>query len=83
MAFPSSQVSAEAAIGEPDRTRQAPSQPTPRVLHGLSVNTEPSRAGMSAWAPAFMIPRAVTNRPSPTMSAPILFAARWMRSGPR
>ena len=48
MAPPSRKVSDEAAMGEPDRTRQAPSQPRPSVLQGLSVKIEPSRSGMSA-----------------------------------
>ena len=65
MAPPSSRVSAEAAIGEPDSTMQAPSHPSPRVLHALSVKIDPVSAGTSAWAPAFISPRAVTNRNMP------------------
>ena len=56
MAPPSSRASAEAAIGEPDSTRQAPSQPRPRVLHALSVKIEPSRVSFSSLAPAFIRP---------------------------
>ena len=66
MAPPSRRASDDAAIGEPDRTMQAPSQPRPRVLQALSVKIEPSRVSLSSLAPAFMRPRAVTNRNSPT-----------------
>ena len=66
MAPPSSSVSDEAATGEPDSTMQAPSQPTPRALHALSVKIDPSSVGMSDVAPCFIRPRAVTKAPRPT-----------------
>ena len=66
IAPPSSSASDDAATGEPDSTRHAPSQPSPNVLQGLSVNTDPSRLGISAATPAFIVPSAVTNSPSPT-----------------
>ena len=44
---------------------QAPSQPTPRALHALSVKIDPSRVGMSDVAPCFIRPRAVTKAPRP------------------
>ena len=66
MAPPSSRASEEAAIGEPDSTTHAPSQPRPSVLHALSVKIEPSRVSLSSLAPAFISPSAVTNRNSPT-----------------
>ena len=65
MAPPSSSVSAEAATGDPDSTMHAPSQPSPSVLQALSVKIDPSRVGTSSAAPAFIRPRAMTNRPRP------------------
>jgi hypothetical protein len=65
MAPPSSRASDDAATGEPLSTRQAPSHPRPRVLQALSVKIEPSSEGISSAAPAFISPRAVTNRARP------------------
>ena len=66
IAPPSRSASAETAMGEPDSTMPAVSQPRPSVLHGLSVKIEPSSDGTSSAAPAFISPRAVTNSPNPT-----------------
>jgi hypothetical protein len=66
MAPPSRRASDEAATGDPDRTRQAPNHPSPRVLQALSVKTEPSSEGMSSAAPAFIRPSAVTNSARPS-----------------
>jgi hypothetical protein len=69
MAPPSSKVSDEAATGEPERTRHAPSHPTPRALQALSVKIEPSSDGIRERAPSFITPRAVTNSARPARAS--------------
>src|SRR5687767_14525721 len=57
-------VRAEAATGEPDRTRRAPSQPRPNVEAALRTRNPWSFRTLRLAAPVFMIWRAPMNRKS-------------------
>ena len=66
----SSSASAEAAMGEPDMTNIADSQPSPRADASESVKVESPSVGASALAPVFIVERPIRNSQSaPTTSS--------------